>query len=338
MAGGGSWGAYTSGALQALIEAGILKDNNIAAISGTSAGAANAAMLSHAANSGKIATMPKLANVFWSKVIERGENAGLMMMPAALGEKFPNLNPDMVEHGRQTMKLMQAWGMASQPGTVESMIEGVIGRDWSSIQKGRIKTYIGAVQVSSNRAGRDIQQHVAFENKDITPRTIAASGTLVGTSRIGNDYFVDGAYLKNPSMDELDDSNATDIIAIVLYPEPKTPIVPAHEDDIKPDTSRSHKTKFIGPEVYQHLAWLTENSDKRIHVIAMPHEAHWNETSKMNISREWITDLYNQGYQQTKDWIAKNAHNIGKTSSFKPLIARPGKPCPSCPAPEYEVA
>ncbi|MCD8497725.1 MAG: patatin-like phospholipase family protein [Alphaproteobacteria bacterium] len=39
LSGGGAWGAFTAGSLQALIEAGIIKDKNLAAISGTSAGA-----------------------------------------------------------------------------------------------------------------------------------------------------------------------------------------------------------------------------------------------------------------------------------------------------------
>lgn len=255
-------------------------------------------------------------STFWRKVVERGERAGLAMMPTALGQTFPNLNPDMVEHGRQTMKLLQAWGMASQPGTLESKIESVIGRDWSAIQKGRIKTYIGTARVSSNRAGREILEHTAFTNAEITPKVIAASGTLVGTTRVSNDYYVDGAYLKNPSIDEIEDNaGVTDIIAIVLYPRPTGPIIPLHEDSISP------KTKFIGAEIYQELAWLSQNSGKNIHVIDMPHEPHWNETSKMNISREWIGKLYQMGYKAGLEWAARNAHQIGKTSTFQPMIA-----------------
>ncbi|HRQ60956.1 MAG TPA: patatin-like phospholipase family protein, partial [Alphaproteobacteria bacterium] len=43
LAGGGSWGAFTWGALTALIEKGIITEDNLKAVSGTSAGAANAA-------------------------------------------------------------------------------------------------------------------------------------------------------------------------------------------------------------------------------------------------------------------------------------------------------
>lgn len=327
LAGGGSWGAFTSGVLHALIEKGVITEQNLEAISGTSAGAANAAMLSHSANSSTLAKAPALFNTFWRKVVEHGEKVGLRMMPTALGEKFPNLNADMLEQGKQTIKLLQAWGMASQPGTLESKIESVIGTDWGAIQNGPIKTYIGTARVSSSRGTKAILHHKTFEGRDISPKVIAASGTLVGTTKVSNDYYVDGAYLKNPSMDELEGAPVTDIIAIVLYPQPKGPITAAHEDSISPG-----KTKFIGPEVYQELAWLSQNSGKNIHVIDMPHEPHWNETSKMNISREWVSELYQRGYQAGLDWAAKNAHKIGKASTFRPAIAQ------ACAAPAAQVS
>jgi hypothetical protein len=76
-----------------------------------------------------------------------------------------------------------------------------------------------------------------------------------------------------------------------------------------------------------------------VHVIDMPHEAHWNETSKMNISREWITDLYKNGYEHGKKWIAEHAHKIGKTSSFRPVIASaPATPAVSPDTKALEIA
>lgn len=334
LAGGGSWGAYTSGALQALIEAGIITTDNIGAISGTSAGAANAAILSHAANSGDVKKAVPVFNSFWRKVVERGEQSGFMMTPAMMGEKFPNLNSRILAHGKETIRLLQAWGMVSQPGTLAMKIESALGRDWSAIQTGKIKTYIGTVQVSRARNGEQVLTHKTFENRDITPNVIASSGTIVGRTRVGNDYYVDGAYLKNPAMDVLEDGGVTDIIAIVLYPQPKEAIRPEHENDIT-----ISQGKFVGPEVYRNLAWLPQNSKARIHVIDMAHEPHWNETSKMNISREWVTRLYNEGYERTKEWIAKNGHNIGKASTFKPAILGSAPAAAvAAPATEYEVA
>lgn len=320
LAGGGSWGAFTYGALQALIEAGIINEQNIEAISGTSAGAAHTAILSHAANSGRIAKANSLMDTFWNKVVAHGEQAGFNIIPTSLGEKFPNLNPGILEQGKQTMRLMQAWGLASQPGTIESKIESVIGRDWSAIHNGKIKTYIGTARASNGPGGQTYLQHKTFSNKEITPKVIAASGTLVGTTRISNDYYVDGAYLKNPSMAELNTAGVSDILAIVLSPQPKGSITARNENDITPGPSG-----FVGKEVYQHLAWLSQNSGKRVHVIDMPHEAHWNETSKMNISREWIDHLHRLGYARTKRWIAENAHKIGKESSFTPVMTSPAQ-------------
>ncbi|MCD8497726.1 MAG: hypothetical protein LRZ85_06350 [Alphaproteobacteria bacterium] len=256
------------------------------------------------------------------------------MMPTDLGEQFPNLNSELLKQGKMALKFWQDWGFTSQPGALRQQVESVLGTDWKAIQNGHVKTYVGTVQVSKDGGKKDILGHKTFSNKDLSPPVIAASGTLIGKTEIANDYYVDGAYLKNPSMDELDTNDVTDIIAIVLYPQPQGPVTPKHEDDIRPE-----RTEFIGPEVYQHLAWLHENTNKRIHVIAMPHDAHWNETSKMNISRKWIGDLYKLGYEETQKWIAQNSHKIGKESSFNPKIACGKAPCSSCnTALECEVA
>lgn len=325
LAGGGSWGAATWGALTALLEHNIINNNNLSAISGTSAGAVNAAALSFAANSGDIKRAAAYLALFWSKIMDRGDSASLIMMQAGLGEIFPNLNKDAVEHGRRMTRLLQTWGLTSQPGAVGSAIESTLGRDWSAIHKGHVKTYIGTTEVGRDYNGQKKSTHKTFSNREITPKVIAASGTLIGTTTINGKEYEDGAFLRNPSLEEVVHSDATDILTIVLYPEPKGPITPLPEDKITPS-----KTGFIGDETYQALAWYKQNRpDKKFHTIGIDTGKAFpqlNETSKMNISREWLVHLYKQGYEQTKQWIAENAHKIGHESSFQPTIAAPAAP------------
>lgn len=330
LAGGGSWGAFTWGALTALIESGIITEDNLKAISGTSAGAANAAPVSMAANQGDIRKAAIWLALFWSKIMERGDSAAILTMQAGLSELFPNLNKSALEHGKNMTRLLQTWGITSQPDALGNAIESTLGRDWRSIHNGSIKTFIGTAAVGHDRRSLT---HKTFTNKDITPKVIAASGTIIGTTDIGRQDYVDGAFIKNPPMKEVEASGVKDIIAIMLYPPPKGAIPAVHEDHIQPG-----ENKFVGPETYQHLAWLRQNRpDLNVHVIGMDLSKrfpHLNETSKMNISRDWLEILYKEGYQQTKDWIARNAHHIGQRSTFQPALA--SGPAPT--QPELEVA
>jgi len=333
LAGGGSWGAFTWGALTALIEKGIITEDNLKAVSGTSAGAANAAPVSFAANEGDIKKAAAWLALFWSKIIERGDSAGLLMMQASLGEAFPNLNRTAVEQGKHMTRLLQTWGITSQPGALGSAIESTLGRDWSAIHNGPVKTYIGTAAVGRTMGGRGLT-HKTFTNREITPKVIAASGTIIGTTTINGRDYEDGAFLKNPSVSEVEGEGVKDLIAIMLYPTPTSPIPAVHEDHIKPGQSG-----FVGPEAYQHLAWVRKNNPgMNVHVIGMDMRKAFpnlNETSKMNISRDWLETLYQAGYDQTMDWIAKNAHHIGKRSTFMPSLG--SGPAPAT-KPELEVA
>lgn len=335
LAGGGSWGAFTWGALAALIERGIITEENLKAVSGTSAGAANAAPVSFAANSGDIKKAAFFLALFWSKIMERGDSASMLMMQAGLAEAFPNLNERAVEHGKNMTRLLQTWGVTSQPGALGNAIESTLGRDWSAIHKGPVKTFIGTAEVGYSPRNGKMLTHKTYTGAEVTPRSIAASGTIIGTTSINGKEHEDGAFLRNPSISELVSSGAKDILVIALYPMPKGPIIPLQEDQIIPG-----ETKFVGPEIYQYLAYLRKNHpDLRIGVIDMDMRQdfpHLNETSKMNISRDWLETLYKAGYEQTMRWIDQNAHKIGRTSSFNPIIGSPG------PAPhkisELEVA
>lgn len=312
LCGGGSTGAFTSGVLHALLEDGIVTQDNLHSVSGTSAGALNAAALSSAAGAGDVKKAAGYLATIWRDVISRGKKAGMYMVPEGSGG-YPNLDTYALEHGKLAMKTMQALGLASQPGTVEAIVTSALGKNLNLIHNGQVKTFVGAVRVSSDSRGREVLSHKTFSNHEITPSVIAASGTLIGKTRIANDYFVDGAYLKNPALDVLDDGVTTDMIAIVLYPEPRKPIRAVHEDDNKPVHGR-----FIGPAIYENLSWLSQNSKLHLHVIAMPHEPHWDETMKMNVSERWINERYNAGYLAGKEWAAKNKHLIGKVSTFNP--------------------
>jgi NTE family protein len=314
--GGGSHGAFTAGAIQALEEAGILVD--VVGVSGTSAGASNAACVSYALNSGKPEFATRLTHKFWERIAQEGDRWPMPMAVnfarASTGTRAPNL-PDVSEAHLESMTRMMG---VSQPGYIRDLINHVIP-DWNVIRKGSVKTVIGAARVVSSKffGAMELAEH-NFHNAQIDADAIAASSTIVGTHMKGGMIFVDGAYLKNPPIRGImPQDEYTDVVAIMLNP------LPSHVTPSLQENFQTRSTKFVGQQVYGELAHIYQEGLHHTHVIAMEHEPHWNETSKRNFERSWIENLKASGYRAARQWIENNSQSLGLESSFRPVIIPP---------------
>lgn len=322
--GGGSHGAFTAGALKALQENDILE--NVVAVTGTSAGAVQAACVGYGLNIGDSAKSVELVNRFWDGVKDAGSASddffrasrtahtmASFMNPYVRAVQFPNLPEQVVKSFRHTAIMTSAAGIYSQAGDIEQRMKSVIP-DWEPVQKGSVKVVVGgALIVGGNPGAYDFEAY-DFEGEEIDPKAIAASATLIGTTQIGDKKFMDGAYVKNPPVaNVLADGEYTDILAIKLSREPIA-IVPEHEDNLVPEEELMHA------ESYSHIAWEIKRGRHNVHAITMDHEDHWNETSKMNTSPQWIEHLEQQGYETAMHWIAENKHLLGVRTSYTPNI------------------
>lgn len=326
--GGGSHGAFTAGVIEALQDADLLK--LVKGISGTSAGAFNAAPLSYALNLGKPELAPVLINKAWDEVAKSSEGISLMHSFARAASaitpfmispaKYPNLPREHISNLENAGHLAQACGIISQSGDIKKRINKAVP-DWDVIQNGNIETIISATEISRNGA-LQVYKEALFYNADIDADAIAASATLIATHTKDGKEYKDGGYTNNPPLQDGADGNYTDILAIMLSPHPETPLEP------KTQARQINAQYFLHDEAYNELALLTTQNDKFIHVIDMEHEPHWNETSKMNSEGKWIAELYQLGYEAGQSWIADHAKNLGRKSTYQPQIAA---------APNYEL-
>lgn len=319
--GGGSHGAFTAGVIEALQEADLLR--HVKGVSGTSAGAFNAAPLSYALNLGKPELAPKLINKAWATVAQNSATMSMMhsfaratatvmpfMMPPA---RYPNLPRPHAGNLTQAGHLAQAFGIISQSGDIKSRMREIIP-NWDVINKGKIETIVAATEIVYSH-GRKYMAETLFRNGDIDADAIAASATLIGTHRKNGKDYVDGGYTNNPPLQAGTTGDYTDILAIMLSEEPDAPLIPSKQED------QVNGRDFLQDEVYNELAAIHLNhQEKNLHAICMKHEPHWDETSKLNSERKWIADLHDRGYAAGVDWIAKNAHKLGKQSSYTPKI------------------
>lgn len=308
--GGGSHGAFAAGVIKALEENGILAD--VAGVTGTSAGANNAACVGFAINKGDTSLATKLSARLWAGIGHEGDKLSHLksFARATSFTKYPNLPKSFIKQLEMASQTGSIFGLKSQSGHVSDHIDDIID-DWSVIQKGKKPVIIGATLVEGLRKMSEYN----FTNAEIDADAIGASSCLMGTHSKDGKSFIDGGYMKNPPIyGAVDDSEYTDVLAIMLNPVPESSPAKLQKDvtDIQHD--------FIGPEVYQELAYIRENTDKHVHTIGMELEPHWNQTSKLNFVSSWVNDLYGRGYDAGIEWVKKHKADLGVRSSFNPVI------------------
>lgn len=307
--------------IEALQEADLLK--HVKGISGTSAGAFNAAPLSYALNLGKPELAPYLINKAWGKIAQSSEGISLIHSFARAASSmapymvtptyYPNLPAGHVSNLENAGYFAQACGMMSQSGDIKNRISKIIP-DWDVIKNGNIETIIGATEITRDGSTQH-HREALFYNAEIDSDAIAASATLISTHTKGGKKYKDGGYTNNPPLQDAAKGPYTDIVAIMLSPRPKAALEP------KTQAEQVNAKHFLHGEAYNELALLKTHNNQFIHVIEMEHEPHWNETSKMNAEGKWITELYRRGYEAGKDWIAQHAKDLGKKSTFDAEIA-----------------
>ncbi len=194
--GGGSHGAFTWGVLDRLLQEPWLK---IEGISGTSAGAMNAAVLAHGhARDGADGARAAL-DEFWGRVAD-----------AALYSPFRR-SPLDVLMGRWTMDTSPLFLVADIAARVLSPYDlnpqgtnpltGILAEciDFEEVRRAPIRLFITATNVRTGR-GR------VFRNSDLTPEVLLASAclpTMFQAVEIDGEPYWDGGYSGNPTITPL---------------------------------------------------------------------------------------------------------------------------------------
>ena len=317
--GGGAHGAFTWGVLDRLLEEPWLR---IDGISGTSAGAMNAAVLvdGHAKDGadGARAALEK----FWRRVSNAALLSPLRRTPLdiLLGRWTLDHSPIFLAMDLMT-RLFSPYDL-SPGGTnpLRNILAETVHFD--RLAQASIKLFVTATNVRTGR-GR------VFRNSEITPNVLLASAclpTLFQAIEIDGEGYWDGGYSGNPTITPLvRECNSQDTILVQINPVER-PGLPRSARDI---LDRLNEVSFNAvllkelrmiallrqiaqPDNSESAKW----AEMRIHRISSNVMIELGYSSKLNAEWEFLCMLRDEGRRAGDAFLTAHQEDLGRRSTF----------------------
>ena len=317
--GGGSHGAFTWGVLDRLLEEPWMQ---IDGISGTSAGAMNAAVLSDGYAEGGADGARAALEAFWKRV-----SKAAVMSPFRRG-------PLDILMGRWTLDnspLFVAFDMASRlfspydlnPRAFNPLTDILAESiNFERLVASPIKVFVTATNVRTGR-GR------VFRNAELTPDVLLASAclpTVFQAVEIEGDPYWDGGYSGNPTITPLvRECKSQDTILVQINPVERAG-TPRTSQEI---LNRLNEISFNAPllKELRMIALLRQMTDPRqceatqwagmrIHRVATEAMADLGSSSKMNAEWDFLCMLRDQGRRSAEEFLKNHGADLGKRSSL----------------------
>ncbi len=316
--GGGSHGAFTWGVLDRLLEETWLQ---IDAISGTSAGAMNAAVLADGWTEGGAAGARAALDAYWEQVGRAAVFSPLQRTPLdrMLGRWSLDASPVFI--GLDLMaRLLSPYDLNPRGvNPLKRILDDCI--DFERLAQSSIKLFITATNVRTGR-GR------IFRNPEITSEVLLASAclpTMFQAVEIDGEAYWDGGYSGNPTITPLvRESNARDTILVQINPRERRG-TPRSASDI---LNRLNEVSFNAPlmKELRMIALLRQAADPgrgegarwaemRTHRIMTEMMAELGYSSKLNAEREFLHMLRAEGRRAANAFLHAHADDIGHRSS-----------------------
>lgn len=319
--GGGAHGAYTWGVLDRLLEEDKL---TIDGISGTSAGAMNAAMLVNGYMQGGKLGAKDMLEKFWRMISNAAVYSPLHKNP--MERMLTGWNMDLSPSYRFFDLLSRVFSPSElnplDYNPMRHIVEELL--DVEALQAcSLIKLHVAATHVGSG--------HVrVFHCHEITVDVLMASTCipfLFNAVEIDGEDYWDGGYMGNPSIWPLVyNCPSEDIILVQINPlhRDKTPRT-ADEiinrvNEITFNSSLIAEMRaiaFVSKLIKSGRVSQDEYKDIKIHLIYSPEEmVHLNASSKVNADWDFFKHLREIGYSSADKWLKKNWNSIGKESTI----------------------
>lgn len=339
--GGGSHGAFTWGVLDRLLQEEWLE---IAAISGTSAGAMNAVALASGLMEGGREGARATLSRFWQRVAELSPFHHIQNTP--LGSLTSHLSPSLTSPATSWLSLWtepwqqaaNAWGSQFSPyqlnplnlNPLRQILQDTV--DFERVcHCDKTRLFIAATQVRTGALK-------VFEQNGLTPEMVLASACLPLLFQavvIDGEAYWDGGYAGNPSlMPLITESPADDLLLVQINPIERSEW-PTRASDIldrisevtfnasllKEMRSIALLKQMIADEgrpghhyrnpLFQRMAAL------RVHLIdGGASLAPLGPTSKSNTQWAFLQQLHSLGRSAAEQWLAAHAQDLGQRSSW----------------------
>lgn len=317
--GGGAHGAFTWGVLDRLLEEPWLQ---IDGISGTSAGAMNAAALAYGysldGNDGARRTLEG----FWRRVSRIGYLSPLKRGPfdVLLGRWTLDNSPtyltiDMMSRVFSPYDLnLTGWNPLRA-----ILTEGV---DFDRVAQSPIKLFITATNVATGRAR-------VFRNRDLTPDVLIASAclpTMFQAIEIDGEAYWDGGYSGNPTITPLvRECQSQDTIIVPVNPIERKGIPRAASDIL----NRLNEVAFnsVLLKELRMIALLRRVADPgheegakwakmRVHRVTNEIMMELDASSKLIAEWDFFCLLRDKGRRSAQIFLEQHAYDLGRVSSL----------------------
>jgi len=316
--GGGSHGAFTWGVLDRLLEESWLE---IAGISGTSAGAMNAAVLVDGWTKAGCEGARTALEAFWKRVSRAAAFSPLQRTPfdRLAGRWTLDWSPAFI-----TLDLMsRIFSPYDLNPRGFNPLRDILSEsiDFSRLARSPIKLFITATNVRTGR-GR------IFRNPEITADVLLASAclpTMFQAIEIDNEPYWDGGFAGNPTITPLvRETDAHDSILVQINPRER-PTTPRSAAEI---LNRLNEISFNSPlmKELRMIALLREVADPgkgegfrwanmRTHRIMTEMMVDLGHSSKLNAEWEFLTMLRTEGRRAASEFLDMHADDLGHRST-----------------------
>jgi NTE family protein len=317
--GGGAHGAFTWGVLDRLLEEPRIA---IDGISGTSAGAMNAAVLSDGfAQGGRDGARSALES-FWRRVSDAALLSPLRRSPLdiLLGRWTLDFSPAFVAMDLAS-RLFSPYDLNP---TAFNPLRDILAAslDFGRLADSSVKVFVTATNVHTGRPR-------VFRNADMSPDALLASAclpTMYQAIEIDGEPYWDGGYSGNPTISPLvRECSAHDTILVQINPVER-PGTPRSARDI---LSRMNEISFNAPllKELRMIALLRQVADPgrsegalwaamRMHRITSDVMLGLGYSSKLNAEWEFLCMLRDEGRRAVDGFLAAHGTDLGRRATF----------------------
>lgn len=316
--GGGAHGAFTWGVMDRLLEEDWLR---IEGISGTSAGAMNAAVLADGFTEGGAVMARARLEKFWRLVSEAASLSPLRRSPIDVMFGRWSLDASPVFIGMDIMSRLfspyeiNPFGFNPLAGILDQSI------DFGRLARSPIRLFITATNVRTGR-GR------VFRNLDLTPDVLLASAclpTIFQAVEIDGEAYWDGGYAGNPTLTPLvRETDSDDTILVPINPIER-PGTPRTAGEI---LNRLNEISFNAATLKElrMIALLRQVVDAghsegarwarmRVHMIGSDIMVTLGHSSKLNTEWPFLMMLRDEGRRAADEFLVSRGAFVGKRST-----------------------
>lgn len=317
--GGGSHGAFTWGVLDRLLEE---QGFTLEGISGTSAGAMNAAVLAHGLLEGGPDGARAALEDFWRSVAEAATFSPFQRSPLdrMMGRWSLDYSPMYIATDL-IARLVSPYAFGTGgPNPLRDILTKIV--DFERLASGRIKLFITCTSVRTGR-GR------VFRNSEITADVLLASAclpTMFQAVEIDGELYWDGGFAGNPTIAPLVlECESHDTILVQINPVVREePPFTAQEINNRVNEVSFNATLLKELKMIALLRKVADRGDgegwrwgqMRMHLIKSDLLVTLGASSKLNAEWEFLTMLRDEGRRAADEFVRSHRDDVGERATF----------------------